>query len=80
MSDTSCHLCGQGFAICCVSPACKFSGQPLVRGQLEAFLETFAKELRDLIAFSHPDRWPDNHPLAHEICARLTALRAKMAV
>lgn len=30
--------------------------------------------LKELIAFAHPDKWPDN-PLAHEITVRLNRLR-----
>ena len=37
-----------------------------------------AKELRGLIAFAHPDRWPDQ-PLAHEVTARLTDLRRRLS-
>ncbi len=37
-----------------------------------------AKSLRELIALSHPDKWPGN-PLAHEVCSRLTDLRARVA-
>lgn len=40
--------------------------------------DVVAKRLRGLIAFAHPDRWPEN-PLAHEVTVRLTALRAELA-
>jgi hypothetical protein len=30
--------------------------------------------LKELIAFAHPDKWPDN-PLAHEITVRLNTMR-----
>ena len=38
-----------------------------------------ARELRGLIAISHPDRWPHAADLAHEITSRLTELRARVA-
>lgn len=37
-----------------------------------------ARELRNVIALAHPDRW-DAHPLAHEVTARLTDLRRRVA-
>ncbi|MEB2346931.1 MAG: topoisomerase DNA-binding C4 zinc finger domain-containing protein [Deltaproteobacteria bacterium] len=37
------------------------------------------RELRGLIALAHPDRWPHAADLAHEVTARLTALRARVA-
>lgn len=35
------------------------------------------RELRQLIAFTHPDRWPNN-PLSHEITTALVALRERL--
>jgi hypothetical protein len=37
-----------------------------------------ARELRDVIALAHPDRWP-GVPLAHEVVSRLTDLRRRCA-
>ena len=45
----------------------------LVEGRLD-----IGRELRGLIALSHPDKWPAN-PLAHEITSRLTELRSRCA-
>lgn len=36
---------------------------------------SLAKRLRELIAWSHPDRHPDDQISATEVCARLNALR-----
>jgi len=47
------------------------------RAQLPA--DSLAKELREIIVATHPDKWPGN-PLAHEACARLTALRDRLRV
>lgn len=38
-----------------------------------------ARELRGLIALVHPDRWPHATDLAHEVTARLTDLRRRVA-
>lgn len=35
----------------------------------------WSRELRDLIQFAHPDRWPDASALATSITQRLNALR-----
>jgi hypothetical protein len=37
-----------------------------------------SRELRDVIALAHPDRWP-GVPLAHEVVSRLTDLRRRVA-
>jgi ssDNA-binding Zn-finger/Zn-ribbon topoisomerase 1 len=36
------------------------------------------RELRSLIAATHPDRWPNAPDIAHEFCARLTDLRRRV--
>lgn len=48
------------------------------KGAAAALDLDLGRELRGLIALAHPDRWPEN-PLAHEVCSRLTALRARCA-
>jgi len=37
-----------------------------------------SRELRDIIAAVHPDRWPGSPELTHLIAARLNALRGKL--
>lgn len=37
-----------------------------------------SRELRDLIAAAHPDRWPGAPELAHLMASRLNALRSKL--
>lgn len=37
-----------------------------------------SRELRDIIAAAHPDRWPAAAELAHLVTSRLNALRGKL--
>ena len=37
-----------------------------------------SKELRDIIAFAHPDKWPDASDLAHGVTRRLNGLRDRV--
>lgn len=67
--------------------ACASCGNPiddvigLLRAELEpehARLASVSDELRELIAFAHPDRWPHASELAHEIAVRIGALRERI--
>lgn len=37
-----------------------------------------SRALRAIIAFAHPDRWPEAPKLAHEVTAQLNALRERL--
>lgn len=47
----------------------------VVRGGPRAEVD---RELRGVITFAHPDRWPDAQDLAHGVTSRLNALREKL--
>lgn len=82
---------GEPFLGCVGWPSCDYTADYDTRHQrlaarvldLEAQLATatprpdLARELRALIAFAHPDRWPRAPDLAHEVTARLTDLRRR---
>lgn len=50
----------------------------LARGRRSSHTPDISRELRDVIAFAHPDRWPQSSDLAHGIAARLNALRGRL--